>query len=181
MRESTRTKLSDLLSAYDKAVTRPRPNESDTEAQQTGFQALCREVIWPVMEGFKQALQTYGHQVHVDEQQSSVDDRGITQEAGVFMRITPKLEADATVDETQSAVISFVYQAPEQKIMARVSIAEGAPPHSARPYYSRPHDYHPVAGVTSELVEAEMLEMLHYVLDRTSAADGSLPLSAPLR
>ena len=181
MNESTRAKLTDLLSAYDKAVTRPRPNGSETEANQAGFQTLCRDVIWPVMENFKQALHEFGHQVHVDEQSSSVDDRGITQGAGVFMRITPKLEEAAAEEGTQSAVIAFVYQAPEQKIMARVTITEGPRPHYARPYYSRPHDYHPVAGVTIELVEAEMLEMLRYVLDRTCAADGSLPLSAAMR
>jgi hypothetical protein len=162
MRQTTECLLNELMVRYDRARaqrTRGAPREDGAEE---AFDRLCDGVIRPAMAQFAQVLETHGHRCRIYKKPMSVTTPGnLTQGAQIMMQILPKSlsEPPGTGPGAGGGCqISFVLAPEPAKVRAQLS--HGA---SAELCSMCPHDLHPVAGVTQELIEAELLEMVQHV------------------
>jgi hypothetical protein len=156
MRDSTGTYLNDMMFRYDRAVAKPGPTDEET-AQQT-FDHLRDEVIRPLMAAFGEVLEAHGHHCRVYNKPRSVTTPGnLTQNAEIIMHILPKEGAVAPATR-KGYQLSFMLAQEHRKLSARM--AHGRWQESCS---SCPHDLHPLEGVTPELIEAELLEMMQHV------------------
>jgi hypothetical protein len=169
MRDSTGTYLNDMMFRYDRAVAKPGPTDEET-AQQT-FDHLRDEVIRPLMAAFGEVLEAHGHHCRVYNKPTSVTTPGnLTQNAEIIMHILPKEGAVAPATR-KGYQLSFMLAQEHRKLSARM--AHGRWQESCS---SCPHDLHPLEGVTPELIEAELLEMMQHVF-----ADGRPTSSVDIR
>ena len=158
MRQTTGCHLNELMVCYDQtAATRTRGSRREDVAEEA-FDRLCDGVIRPAMAQFAEVLETRGHRCRIYSKPMSVTTPGnLTQGAQIVMQILPK-----SLSEPPAAgggcQISFVLALGHAKVLAQMS--HGA---SAQPCSMCPHDLHPLAGVTQELIEAELLEMVQHV------------------
>lgn len=158
MRQTTGCHLNELMVRYDQAATQRTRGPRRENGAEEAFDRLCDAVIRPAMVQFAEVLETRGHRCRIYSKPMSVTTPGnLTQGAQIVMQILPKSvsEPSAAGDGCQ---ISFVLALEHAKVLAQMS--HGA---SADPCSRCPHDLHPLAGVTQELIEAELLEMVQHV------------------
>lgn len=159
MRHETRTKLDEVIVTYQKTVDDSFQGPGEVERIQKHFQALCNDVIRPAMEEFSQVLRDHGHTVRIYGHQRLVDQGGHSSNAELSMHVSPQVSGASADNVSGEFVVSFSFDSAQQKMLART--AAGAAPNS----YSHSFDQHPIEGVTKELVEQELLEMLRHGFD----------------
>jgi hypothetical protein len=158
MRQTTGCHLNELMVRYDQAAAKRTRGPTREDVAEEAFDRLCDGVIRPAMAQFAQFLESGGHRCRIYSKPMSVTTPGnLTQGAQIVMQVLPKSvsEPPAAGDGCQ---ISFVLALEQAKVLAQMS--HGA---SAEPCSMCPHDLHPLAGVTEELIEAELLEMVQHV------------------
>lgn len=160
MKYETRSKLDELIIVYDKEIESLQ-GPGEPERYQQDLVSLCNHVIRPAMEEFSQVLREHGHRVHVSFHERTVEQGGHSRNAEIAMHVTPKSRGVEGNVFRGDFVASFNFDTVPHKMMACVS-GGATMPHE----YSHTFDRHPIEGVTSELVEQELLEMLHYGFER---------------
>lgn len=159
MRECTGSYLNDVMVGYDQAVAKRARGPTDEETAQQKFDQLRDEVIRPLMTAFGGVLDAHGHRWRVYGKAMSVTTPGnLTQNPEIVMYVLPKTEDEPASARGDGYQISFILAPEQRKMLARMSHGPSAGPCSACP-----HDLHPLNGVTSELIEAEILEMMQHV------------------
>ena len=110
------------------------------------------------MAAFGEVLEAHGHHCRVYDKPVSVTTPGnLTQNAEIIMYILPK--AGAVPPATHKGYrLSFLLAQEHRKLLARMTHGRWEESCS-----SCPHDLHPLEGVTPELIEAELLEMMQHV------------------
>ncbi len=161
MKAETRAKLDELIVDCEKALDKPLLQEGEeTEQVLRHFRTLCNDIIQPTMEAFSQVLSEHGHKAWIYNPEASVAQSGHSQNAELLMYVNPKIGTVPTDTSHGEFLVSFSFDTVENKMLARVT--EGL----NLPYgYSRPFNLHPVGGVTTELVEQELFEMIRYGFD----------------
>lgn len=163
MRETTQTCLRDIMVIHARAVAQQAGGPTKEQAAQQMFDQLRDDVIRPLMKEFAEALETHGHVCRVYGKPMSVTTPGnVTQNAEIVMTIVPKVGDEAPEVARREYQISFVLAPEEQKIRAIMTHGPRSEPCS-----TCPHDFHPLEGVTPELIEAELLEMMRHVFAQT--------------
>lgn len=159
MRKTTQLCLQDMMTVYARAVAQQAGGPTKEQSAQWMFDQLRDDIIRPLMNEFAEALETYGHVSRVYGKPMSVSTPGnVTQNAEVVMNILPKTEGEAPEVSRQEYQISFVLAPEKQKIQA--TMTHGPQNQSCS---TCPNDFHPLEGVTAELIEAELLEMMQHV------------------
>ena len=158
MWECTGSYLNDVMVRYDQAVAKRARGPTDDEAAQQTFDHLRDEVIRPLMTAFGEVLEAHGHHCRVYDKPTSVTTPGnLTQNAEIVMHILPK-EAAVPPATRKGYQLSFMLAQEHRKLLARMTHGRWEESCS-----SCPHDLHPLQGVTAELIEAELLEMMQHV------------------
>ena len=135
-----------------------RDRPTDEEAALQTFDRLRDEVIRPLMTAFGEILETHGHHCRVYDKPVSVTTPGnLTQNAEIVMHILPK-EGAVPLATHKGYRLSFLLTQEHRKLSARMTHGRWEESCS-----SCPHDLHPLEGVTPELIEAELLEMMQHV------------------
>lgn len=162
MRESIGTSLNDMMLVYDRAVAGRQAAPTGHEAALQMFEHLRDTVIRPVMTAFGEVLEAHGHHCRVYDRGISVTTPGnLARDAEVVMHILPK--EDAALQMTHKGYqLSFTVAQGRAKLLARMTHGRWEEACS-----SCPHDLHPLLGVTHELIEAELLEMMQHVFADT--------------
>ena len=159
MRYETRNKLDELLLSYRRTVERSFRGPSETELGERHFHDLCNDVIRPVMEELSSVLREHGHGTRVYGHDRSVAEGGHSCPAELGMQVSPR-GGDISLDTPGSDfVVRFSFESAQRKMLAHVEA--GATSQGC----GRAFDQHPIEGVTRELVEEELLEMLRYGFD----------------
>jgi hypothetical protein len=170
--------LNDVMVGYDQAVAERAQGPTDEEAAQRKFDQLRDQVIRPLMTAFVEVLEAHGHRCRIYDKPTSVTTPGnLTQNAEIIMHILPK-EGAVPLATRKGYQISFVLAQEHRKLLARMTHGRWEESCS-----SCPHDLHPLEGVTPELIEAELLEMMQHVFaDARSSVDiGRAPRPAATR
>jgi hypothetical protein len=160
MRYETRNQLDEVIADYVKALDRSSqaPGEEDRSAKH--FRPLCNEVIRPAMEEFSHVLQEHGHKVRIFGHERTVELGGRSCNAEISMRVSPK-GGDTFKDASHSEFDAvFKFDPAQDKMLTLVT--QGSTPQGEL----RSFNQHPIEGVTIELVEQELLEMVRYGLNR---------------
>ena len=157
MRQTTGCLLNELMARYDQAAAQRTRGATRADVAEEAFDRLCDGVIRPAMAEFAEVLETRGHRCRIYSKPMSVTTPGnLTQGAQIAMQILPKSLSEPPAGG--GCQISFVLALEHAKVRAQMSHAA-----SAEPCSMCPHNLHPVAGVTQELIEAELLEMVRHV------------------
>ncbi len=157
MKHEIRTQLDEMMVAYDRTIERAHDSPGEAERVRQNFNALCREIIRPAMQAYSEVLEAHGHGVRIYGHDMSVDDGGHSRGAELMMHVVPRDRMAAGGDAPGAFVMTFSMDTANHRVLARVTNpADGACG------YSNPYDVHPVDGVTAELVENELLEMIRY-------------------
>jgi hypothetical protein len=171
MRESIGASLNDVMVGYDEAVAGQAPESTNEETAQQQFDQLRDAVIRPLMRAFGELLEAHGHHYRVYDKPISVTTPGnLTQNAEIIMHILPK-EGAVPAPARKGYQLSFLLAQEHRKLLARMTHGRWEESCS-----SCPHDLHPLEGVTPELIEAELLEMMRHVF-----ADARLASSVKIR
>ena len=110
------------------------------------------------MTAFGEVLEAHGHHCRVYDKPISVTTPGnLTQNAEIIMHILPK-EGAVPPATRKGYQLSFMLAQEHRKLLARMTHGRWEESCS-----SCPHDLHPLEGVTPELIEAELLEMMQHV------------------
>jgi hypothetical protein len=150
--------LNDVMVGYDQAVAERAQEPTDEETAQQKFDQLREAVIRPLMRAFGEVLEAHGHHCRVYDKPISVTTPGnLTQYAEIIMHILPKEGAVPPVTRN-GYQLSFLLAQEHRKLLARMTHGRWEESCS-----SCPHDLHPLEGVTAELIEAELLEMMQHV------------------
>jgi hypothetical protein len=158
MRERIGASLNDVMVGYDQAVAGRAQQSTDEETAQQKFDQLRDAVIRPLMRAFGEVLEAHGHHCRVYDKPVSVTTPGnLTQNAEIIMHILPK-EGAVPAPARKGYRLSFLLAEEHQKLSARMTHGRWEESCS-----SCPHDLHPLEGVTAELIEAELLEMMQHV------------------
>jgi hypothetical protein len=158
MRECTGSFLNDVMVGYDQAVAERAQEPTDEETAQQKFDRLRDAVIRPLMSAFGEVLQGHGHHCRIYDKPISVTTPGnLTQNAVIIMHILPKAVA-VPPPMRKGYQLSFTLATEHGKLSA--GMTHGRWEESCS---SCPHDFHPLEGVTPELIEAELLEMMQHV------------------
>jgi hypothetical protein len=158
MWECTGSSLNDVMVGYDQAVAERAQGPTDEEAAQRKFDQLRDEVIRPLMTAFGEVLEAHGHHCRVYDKPTSVTTLGnLTQDAEIIMHILPK-ESAVSPATHKGYQLSFMLAQEHRKLLARMTHGRWEESCSSCPY-----DLHPLEGVTPELIEAELLEMMQHV------------------
>ena len=158
MRECTGSYLNDVMVRYDRAVGKRVTGPTDDEAAQQMFDHLRDEVIRPLMATFGEVLEAHGHHCRVYDKPISVTTPGnLTQNAELIMHILPK-EAAVPPATRKGYQLSFMLAQEHRKLLVQMTHGRWEESCSSCPY-----DLHPLQGVTPELIEAELLEMMQHV------------------
>lgn len=162
MRQTTECHLNELMVRYDQAAAQRTRGATREDVAEEAFDRLCDEVIRPAMAQFAEALESHGHRCRIYSKPMSVTTPGnLTQGAQIVMQFLPKSLSEPPGTEPGAGggcQISFILALEHAKVRAQMS--HGG---SAAPCSMCPHDLHPMAGVTRELIEAELLEMVQHV------------------
>ena len=111
------------------------------------------------MTAFGEVLEAHGHHCRVYDKPMSVTTPGnLTQNAEIIMHILPK-EGAVPPATRKGYRLSFLLAQEHGKLLARMTHGRWEESCS-----SCPHDLHPLEGVTPELIEAELLEMMQHCL-----------------
>src|SRR5512134_3020927 len=158
MRECTGSSLNDVMVSYDQAVAEQAREPTNEEAAQQAFDHLRNELIRPLMTAFREVLEAHGHHCRIYDKSISVTTPGnLTQNAEIIMHILPK-EGAVPPATHKGYRLSFLLAQEHRKLL--VQMTHGRWEESCS---SCPHDLHPLEGVTPELIEAELLEMMQHV------------------
>lgn len=158
MQSTTRTMLEQMLAHYDHTISKNEGGPSDVELMNARFRDLSMTVVEPMMQAFAEVLQAHGHETRVFGREMSVSPGGFAQHAETVMEIRPRRFGDNASDGFR---IAFQMHTDCRKVLAQVTDCG-----SEHTHYVRPHDIHPLEGVTPEMVEAELLEMVGYVFGK---------------
>ena len=163
MRKTTQSRLHDMMTVYARTIAQQAGGPTKEQSAQQKFDQLRDDIIRPLMNEFAEALEMYGHVGRVYGRPMSVSTPGnVTQNAQVVMNILPKTADEAPEAARQEYQISFVLAPEKQKIQANMT---HGPQHQS--CSSCPNDFHPLEGVTAELIEAELLEMMRHVFAKS--------------
>jgi len=147
-----------MMVLYDRAGAGRQAGPTDDKAPQRTFEHLRDKVIRPLMTAFGEVLEAHGHHCRVYSRGISVTTPGnLLQNAEVVMHILPKEDAALPTMTHKAYRLSFIL-AQHAKLLARMTHGRWEESCS-----SCPHDLHPLQGVTPELIEAELLEMMQHV------------------
>ncbi|TVR95809.1 MAG: hypothetical protein EA406_13215 [Rhodospirillales bacterium] len=147
-----------MLTHYDHILSKREGGPTDLELLNARFRDLSMNVVEPLMQSFAEVLQAHGHEVKVFGRQMSVSPGGFAQNAETVMEVRPRQLGD---NAPEGFRIAFQLHTDCRKVLAQVTDYD-----SEHTHYVRPHDIHPLDGVTPELVEAELLEMVAYVFGK---------------
>lgn len=173
MRPETRHKLDEVLLRFDRIVAKTSGEPSETEAMQEHFRTLCTKTIEPLMRTFGEVLESYGHSVRIYGRPLSVGSGGFAQDAEVAMEVSLRRgRPEAARKQDEGYRISFDFETAEHKILTCLTDATGTCRRSQ-------YDLHPIDGVTEDLIEAELLEMIELIFDQEEANAASRRASAP--
>jgi hypothetical protein len=158
MRETPGCHLNELMVRYDQAAATRTHGPMREDVTDQAFDRLCDGVIRPAMAQFAEVLETRGHRCRINSKPMSVTTPGnLMQGAQIVMQILPKSDSEPSM-ASDDCQISFVLALEHAKVLAQMSHGT-----SAKPCSMCPHDLHPLAGVSQELIEAELLEMVQHV------------------
>lgn len=160
MKNDTRYQLDELMLTHERSLTRTHEDEGALERSHEAFLALRDKVIRPALDAFATVLGDHGHRVRIYGHDIAVDAGGHSRNPELFMHVTPKGAAEGA-----GFVICFSFDLLTHKMLGRVTPASQSDCGHARPF-----DLHPLEGVTAELVEQELLEMLRYGFESTRHA-----------
>lgn len=161
MKLQTQRRLNKLMLRFDEIRAQDEPSE--TQHLQERFHTLSADTIEPLMRTFGEILESHGHGVRIYGRPMSVGSGGFSQDAETAMHVFPKSRETAGVAATGEYKISFTYATAEHKILVRVTDGIGTSSSSR-------HNLHPMDGVTDELIEAELIEMVEHVFRAQEAA-----------
>lgn len=160
MRYETRNQLDEVIANYEKVVDKSSQTHGEEDRSAKHFRSLCNEVIRPAMEEFSHVLQEHGHKVRIFGHERSVELGGQSSNAEIAMHVGPK-GGDAFTEASRGEFdVIFKFDPARDKMLTHVT--QGSKPHGE----ARSFNQHPIEGVTIELVEQELLEMVRYGLDR---------------
>lgn len=158
MRQTTGCQLNELMARYDQTAAKRTRGPTREDVTEQAFDRLCDGVIRPAMAQFAEVLETRGHRCRIYSKPMSVTTPGnLTQGAQIVMQVLPKSDSEPST-ASDGCQISFVLALEHAKVLAQMSHGT-----SAESCSMCPHDLHPLAGVSQELIEAELLEMVQHV------------------
>jgi hypothetical protein len=160
MKYETRNQLDEVITDYAKALDRSSQAPGEEDRSATHFRSLCNAVIWPAMEEFSHVLQEHGHKVRISGHERTVDLGGHSCDAEISMRVSPKGAMPLQTPPLGDFDVVFKFDPAQEKMLTHVT--QGSATHGEL----RAFNQHPIEGVTIELVEQELLEMVRYGLDR---------------
>lgn len=169
MKDEMQAELDDVMMNYARSLG--KGDHGDVDGFEEHCHVLCREAILPAMEKFAHKLNAHGHAVRIYGREMSVEANGNSRNAEVMMYVTPQGAQSGIKPSGGEFIIRFSFDPATHKMLAQLS--EGADRACS---YSRPFDLHPIEGVTPELVEQELLEMVRYGFECVRREIGAKPL-----